>query len=176
MSGPLVTQKPNTDERCATLKLYPLSAHPHQTAWIHPWVCPDTTQLGPHKTHNMPPCRARQTPACLPISSETSPLGPMENPRGGGAGPDTKKGTMANVKAGWLLQGEAQLLLSEGKSGGWHPKAAPFLSSKDTQYTMVKWPNSTHINKQTNKCFGFETIESPRSNYLKYTLRRNRSI
>jgi len=34
-------------------------------------------------------------------------------------------------------------------------KAAPFLSSKDTQYSMVKWPNNTHINKQTNKCFGF---------------------
>jgi len=92
MSGPLVTQKPNTDERCATLKLYPLSAHPHQTAWIHPWVCPDTTQLGPHKTHNMPPCRARQTPACTNLLWDESPGAHGESQRGGVRGQTQRRG------------------------------------------------------------------------------------
>lgn len=146
-SGPLVTQKPNTGERRALLNPIRSQHTPNrQHEYIHGSVQIRLCQTRTKHTTSLPEGLAKP-PAWLPISSETSPPGAHGESQREGAGPDTKKGTMANVKAGWLLQGEAQLLLSEGKSGGWHPEAAPFLSSEDTWNTMLKWPDNTHINK-----------------------------
>ncbi len=117
----------------------------------------------PYKTHDTP---SSQTPAWLPISSELSPRGPPRVPEGGVGG--RHKGGDHGQCQGWLTAaGEAQLLLSEGKARRWQewrvkPGAAHSLPSKDTRNTVVKRPNNTRINKQTEA--DFEAIQSPESN------------
>lgn len=75
------------------------------------------------QTHaNTPPRGARKPPCMTTNHLRDRSLGACGESQRECGGPDTKEGTMANVKAGWLLRGGAQLLLSEGKTYRWEER------------------------------------------------------
>lgn len=87
-------------------------------------------------------------PAWLPISSETSPLGPMENPRRWVQDQTQRRGPWPMSRLADCCRVRLSCCCQRARVEGDTLKLSPFCLPKTPGGTVVKWPNNTHINKK----------------------------
>lgn len=147
-SGPLVTQKPNTGERCALLNPIhyqhtPIRQHEYIHGSVQIRLCQTHTK---HTTHL--PAGLAKPPAWLPISSETSPPGPMENPRRWVQGQTQRRGPWPMSRLADCCRVRLSCCCQRARVEGDTLKLPPFCLPKTPR---IQIHPTTLI--QTNKCW-----------------------